>query len=208
MSRLMNWGPDEWHSDRFGWGPSLNGVSRWRISDSLLLSIWLHVPTQRFEWQHRIRLWAYVPFDRSRRGWRYPCPEVNGVRGDPGGWLDQRATSRISYPILLANICANDGGMVDSETPCPAHWERSIMANISSEPSSSSTAKVCSAGLWILTDGLRLAKSVHTSINVWSFWSFWVRITIHKYFLSSGSDCPRTNCSLINYWRSSGELCG
>ena len=51
-------------------------------------------------------------------------------------------------------------------------------------------------------------KFVHTSINVWSLRSFWVRITTHKYFLSSGSDCPRTNCSLINSWRSSGELCG
>ena len=75
------------------------------------------------------------------------------------------------------------------------------------ESSSSSTAKACSAGLCILTDGLRLAKSVHTSINVWSLRSFWVRITTHKYFLSSGSDCTRTNCSLINSWRSSGELC-
>ena len=138
------------------------------------------------------------------------CPEVNGVRGDPGGWLAGRAIGRISYPFLLAraNICDNDGGIADSETPCPVHCERSIMANISSESSSSSTAKACSAGLCIFTDGLTLAKSVHTSSNVWSFRSFWVRITTHKYFLSSGSDCPATNCSLINSWRSSGELCG
>ena len=124
-----------------------------------------------------------------QKGGRYPCPEVNGVRGDPGS-------------------CNNDGVIVGCETPCPVHCERSIMANIPSESSSSSTAKACSAGLCILTDGLRLAKSVHTSINVWSFRSFWVRITTHKYFLSSGSDCLRTNCSLINSWRSSCELCG
>ena len=145
-----------------------------------------------------------------RKGGRYPCPEANGVRGDPGGWFARRAIGRISYPILLAraNIWDNDDGIAGSETPCPVHCELSIMVNISSDSSSSSIAKACSASLWMFTDALRLAKSVQTSISVCSFRSFWVRITTHKNFLSSGSYCPCTNCSLINSWRISGELCG
>ena len=69
-----------------------------------------------------------------RKGGRYPCPEANGVRGDPGGWFARWAIGRISYPILLvrANICDNYGVIAGSETPCPVHCERSIMANISS----------------------------------------------------------------------------
>ena len=47
LSRLMmmQWSSDKWHSDRFGWGPGLNGVSRWGIGVPLLLIIRLHVPT-------------------------------------------------------------------------------------------------------------------------------------------------------------------
>ena len=39
-------------------GPGLNGVSWWRISVPVLLSIRLRVSTRWFEWQRQIRLWA------------------------------------------------------------------------------------------------------------------------------------------------------
>ena len=41
-----------------------------------------------------------------RKGGRCPCPKVNGVRGDPGGWFARQAIGHISYPILLARASA------------------------------------------------------------------------------------------------------
>ena len=95
-----------------------------------------------------------------------------------------------------ANICCNSGDRGGSAALRVFHCCRSTTANISSSRlSSSSNANTCSAGRWMLAVWPRLAKSVHSSIRVWSFLSFF------RYFLSSGSDWPRTNCSLISSWR-------
>ena len=108
-----------------------------------------------------------------------------------------------------ANICCSSGDRGGSAALCVFQCGQSTMANISSSRSSSSSnANTCSAGRWTFVVWLMLAKSVHTSMRVWSFLSFLVRITTHRYFVNSGSDCPRTNCSLMSSWRSSGELCG
>ena len=52
------------------------------------------------------------------------------------------------------------------------------------------------------------SQCMHTSISVCNFLSFWVLITTQRYFFSSGSDWPLTNCSAMSSCRSSGGLCG
>ena len=54
--------------------------------------------------------------------------------------------------------------------------------------------------------GLTYAGKVRT--NYYQDLKFPVLITTHRYFFSSGSDWPQTNCSLISSWRNSGGLCG
>ena len=148
---------------------------------------------------------AYVPSDRS---WK--TLDSGEVASLPKRWAMSLSGGKwCSYPILLAraNICDNDGVIASSETPLSGplraihHCEYLLRVLV-----------LHCKGLFrrsMYIDGRAKAGKIRThSINVWSFRSFWVRITTHRYFLSSGSDCPRTNCSLINCWRSSGELCG
>ena len=157
-----------------------------------------------------VRVW-----ERNPRSWLanglFPC----GCREVSA----RLAVGRISYPIRRAsvNICCNIGEPDDSEAPRPVHWRRSPTANMASDSQSSSaqeasigwcTANVCSAGRWVCVGAVKLEKSVQTSIKVWSFLSFWVRIITQRYFLSSGSDCLLTNCSAIRSCLSSGGPCG
>ena len=157
-------------------------------------------------------------------------PTGTRLRAKPRSWLENglfpcdcqelsihRAIGRILYPIRRAsvNICCNVGKPDGSEAPRPLHGGWSPTSNMASDSQSSSTkeacigwctAKVCSAGRWVCVGTVKLEQSVQTSIRVWSFLSF--RITTQRYFLSSGSNCPLTNCSAISSCLSSGGFCG
>ena len=142
-------------------------------------------------------LYLRVVATRSKRRAIFLTCDV-GCPGVRRGASERRAIGCISYPMrrARANICCSSGDRGGSAALCVFHCERSTIAIISSSRSSSSSnANTCSAGRWTFVVWLRLAKSVHTSMRVWSFLSFLVRITTHRdrYFSIRDRTVPERN---------------